>query len=107
MNKNEQLEKINKQIELDNILYSINEEEKTVAVIGYKKELDNFFVPRFIVYESNEYIVKSINQEAFKESSLKSIKFASDSMLQTIGDYAFNQAQIETITFPTSLEYIG
>lgn len=56
----------NKKIEEKNLLYSINEEEKTASVIGIKAQMDDIFIPRSVTYLTSEYIVKKISNRAFK-----------------------------------------
>lgn len=70
------------QYKYDDIIYSLNEKQKTSSVIGCKSAKDEVIIPSKIQYESNEYIVTSISKYAFKKSDIKSIIFTSDSKIQ-------------------------
>ena len=94
-------------VEYDHIIYSINKEESTASVIGLKENLESFFIPRSIKQESTEYDVISILDNAFKDSSIISIQFPSDSKLQTIGKNSFSNSSIKSITIPSSVTFIG
>lgn len=52
MNETKQNEKEKQIIILDNIKYSINEDQKTVSVIGSESSIKRIFIPSSINYES-------------------------------------------------------
>ena len=91
------------QYKYDDIIYSLNEKQKTSSVIGCKSVKDEVIIPSKMQYESNEYIVTSISKYAFKKSDIKSIKFTPDSKIQTIEEKAFILSSIESIMIPSNL----
>lgn len=76
-------------VKSNSIIYSINNEKKTASVIRAEEARDEIIIPRLINYNSSNYIVTSILENAFKDSKIKSIDFARDSEIQTIGKNAF------------------
>lgn len=95
-------------IEIDELIYSINKKENTAAVIGYKTINDHIVIPRSIIYESTEYIIKSIEECAFKRStSLKSVEFAPNSEVSILKEKSFASSSIERITIPPHLTKIS
>lgn len=95
-------------VEQDQIEYSLNKEDKTAAIIKCLKRVhEDIIIPRSVLYEGNEFIIVSINDESFYKSRIKSIKFAPDSELQTIGTRAFDKSFIESVSLPSSLKKIG
>lgn len=101
MNETKQNEKEKQIIILDNIKYSINEDQKTVSVIGSESSIKRIFIPSSINYESKEYEVTSISKDAFNLSTIKSIEFPTDSKIRTIEDFAFSYSSIESLTIPS------
>lgn len=62
-----------KNVEYDNIYYSINKKEKTASVI-YSSILDCYLIiPRSIKHKSKEYLITSISESAFYKSFIKSV----------------------------------
>ena len=74
----EYLHKQPKIVMRDDILYSINETEKTANIIADSARGD-IFIPRTIKYKTHEYVVTKILKGSFYNSFVKSIKFPSDS----------------------------
>lgn len=99
-----QLQKI---VEHNQILYSLNTEGKTASIIGNKLAQGDINIPRSISDESNEYVITSISKDAFKYSEIKSILFASISEIRTIGDDAFSCSTIERFTIPPHITIIS
>lgn len=96
-----------KTIEVDNLKYQINDENKTAGVAGYVKTQEEIFIPRSIIYESQEYIVTEILKRSFYRSlKLEYVKFADDSEVQIIGKKSFYQTSLQTISIPTKLKNI-
>lgn len=90
----------------NHIVYSIQEGEKKVSVVGYEKNSPSIdlIIPRSVNYNSTEYIVTSISVNAFSESRrIKSISFPEDSELTTIERNVFVHSSIQSISIPTSL----
>lgn len=93
----------NKIIEEKNLLYSINEEEKTASVIGIKTQMNDIFIPRSITYLTSEYIVKNISNRAFELLQIKSVTFAKDSQLHRIESGSFSLSTIEMLQIPATV----
>ena len=104
MNINQQDQANQIKVEHENLIYLINKEEKTAEIIGFYSESQNIFVPRSINYQSHEYIVINICENAFENSDeMQNIQFASDSELQTIQNNAFACSSFESIEIPSSV----
>ena len=103
MEKSQQKESKNEEIEQNNIVYSINFETKTASVIRSPKADGDIIIPKSIKYKTFEYIVKSISKRAFIVSKIKSLQFPTDSELQTIENKAFMYSSIESISLPSSV----
>ena len=95
----------NEKIKKETLIYSINEDEKTSKIIGNSSS-GEIIIPRSIVHESQEYVITSISNYAFENSTIKTIQFAADSELQTIEIYAFWNSTIENFTIPPHLTTI-
>lgn len=77
----------------------MNEEDKTASVIEFLINAEDFFFPRSITKESQEYIITSLS--LFKNRSrLKTIKFAEDSEIRFFCEHQFENTKIESITIP-------
>ena len=63
---------------------------KTAGVVGCKPNLDKIIIPSSIMQESKEYDITCILENAFNESTIKIVQFASDSKLNTIDKSAFS-----------------
>ena len=95
------------QIEIEGLKYAISNNNKTAEVSNYLRGSENVIIPRTIFYKSNEYIVTSILDNAFMYSRrVNSIQFPSDSVLHTIGKFAFSNSKIESISIPSSVNEI-
>lgn len=98
------------QVEINKVKFRLNNQEKTAEIIGSDYDITDLNVPTFISYNNQNYIVKSISQNAFKNifnSSLSSISFSADSQLQTIEESAFYYCQFLTeVTIPSSVKSI-
>lgn len=103
MNDNQPAIETNKKIRQEGLVYSINEEEKTASVIGYKSKKKELIIPRSIEHESNEYLITSISKYAFNSSKVKSISFEYNSELRTIEEDAFVGSLITKISIPASV----
>lgn len=77
---------------------------KHVVFIEIKVKKNEIIIPSSIKYKEHEYYVTSILEDAFCFClDLKSLKFAADSKLKKIGQNAFFNSSIESISFPPSL----
>ena len=57
-----------KEFKVNELFFSLNEEDKTAEIIGFQSKLSNnkIFIPRSITYNSQEFIVTSIKENSFK-----------------------------------------
>lgn len=92
-----------KKIEQNNIIFSLNEEEKTADIVGINEKIIDLIIPKSIKYESKEYFITSILNGAFIGSNIKSLNFTPDSRLQTIETDAFCRTSIESLTIPSQV----
>lgn len=93
---------------LNNILYVLNEEEKTASVFRCYQAEGDVFIPKFVMFNLCEYLVTSICEAAFLNvQNLKSILFPDDSQLGVICPFAFSRSSIERIRIPSHVTEIG
>ena len=89
----------------ENFEYKVNEDKKSITITNYKgdRNIKDLVIPETIY----GYTVTDIGEKAFafKFKSLNTIKF--NEGLKTIGDYAFFNTEIPSITIPKSVTYIG
>ena len=89
------------QIIQGDLKYFIHEKDKIAEIASVFSESLKILIPRSITYNSDDYLVTKIHQNAFKKGkNVKSIEFESDSKIQTINKLAFSSSSIETITIP-------
>lgn len=88
------------EVNIKNLTFNLNMNEKTAEVMGQSNERNNLFIPRSIIYKNQEFIITSINSQAFSNS--KAIKFPPDSELSKI-EAAFSYSSIENLTIPSSV----
>ena len=99
------MKKVSK-IKVDDLVFTINEEEKTASLIGTKnlKNVD-IIIPRAIFKEKQEYLVTTIKENSFRmDISIKSIQVASSSELKVIEKNAFIFSEIESLAIPSNIE---
>lgn len=90
-----------KRIQQDDLIYVLDEKEKTAGLLSTKNEKENIFVPRSIFYEKEEFLVTSIIKNSFQNSqSIKSIQFPVDSELKIIESYSFHGSSLQSISIP-------
>ena len=73
MSENFQSGSINKRIKVGNLIYSINQENKTASIINAISAIGNIIIPRSVTYESEEYLVISILESAFYLSNISAV----------------------------------
>lgn len=97
---------MNQIITLENgISLNLNNHNFTAKVVNAIKASGDIFIPRSIHFESNEYVISSIDKGSFRENkSIKSLAFPLDSELHLIEGEAFSNSSIEQITIPSSCE---
>lgn len=96
-----------KKVEQNNLIYALNEKNKTAYLIGNDKVRGDILIPRSIIYDYQEFTIKIICADSFKASLIKSIKFPPDSELEIIEKNAFFNSDIEKIKIPKSLKKLN
>ena len=105
--ENEEINKETKIVKEGNLIFALNEEDKTAFLINNDSAADNILIPRSVKYGTQEFIITSIKENSFRYSLLiKSIQFPSDSELFTIGKEAFYCCFLESISIPASTRKI-
>lgn len=93
---------------IDNIYYSINEDEKTVSIFsGFFDSKIDLVIPSSVTYEGLSYAVTKISAPGFSHNSdLISVVFP-DSLIE-IGDSAFEWcSDLVRVVIPDSMKFIG
>lgn len=89
------------------IVYKIDPITKTAGVFSYNGENENVFIPSFITYKSEKYIITSILNGAFKNTQkIATVYVNKDSELRTIGKDAFNSSSLRYIYVPPKVTRI-
>ena len=86
-------------VENDGIEYSLHEDTKTASIIKALKS--NIFIPKSIIFNSQEYIVTDFLNTYFRSQCIvKSIEFAANSEMKKINKKTFCFCYpVETLTF--------
>lgn len=93
--------------EQNGISYELDQINHTAKIIKSLNSEGDLFIPQSINYESQEYIIISINEDSFQENSrITSISFHDNSFIKIIGRNAFESTIIETISIPDSVTQI-
>lgn len=93
-----------REIEINNLIYLLDEEKQTAFVIGNKSNEKTVFIPKSIEYEEKEFIITKIKEGSFANSTIiQSIQFSYDSEVHTIERKAFSNSSIEKMTIPSSI----
>ncbi|KAK8861169.1 hypothetical protein M9Y10_012864 [Tritrichomonas musculus] len=93
----------NKIVKEDNIIYCLNEDDKTANVIDNDKACHEIIIPRSIEYEEEEFIITAIKENSFKNSKITSINFPIDSELKIIAKDAFTDSELKQIWISSSV----
>lgn len=90
------------------LYFELNEMDLTASIINSPNIIyanGSIIIPRKITHNSNDYIIRSINQYAFRDNQrVKSIAFSDDSELLKIEQNSFYNSIIESISLPPSLK---
>lgn len=98
----------NNQVTKDNLIYLLNKTDKTASVIKNDNANGDVFIPRSIFFDQQEFIITSINENAFRKSKkIKSIRFPDDSAVITIEKDAFAYSRIESLYIPESISKLN
>lgn len=94
------------EIEIGNGLFvKLNRENLTASVTKATKTQENVTIPRIIKYESQEYKIIRINNNAFQGNcKLLSLQLPDDSYITSIGPNAFDSTPIQELTIPANIE---
>ena len=90
-------------LEQNELIFSLNEEDKTASIIGCKYPEKEICIPRSINHESQEFVIKSIKEGAFRNSRFESLCFSPDSELQVIEKSAFASSSLKNLFIPSTV----
>lgn len=93
-------------VEKDNLKFRLDSKELTAEVIESPKAKGTISIPRHIIYRKKKYIIKAIGQYAFSENEIDSITFPNDSEVERFESYSFYLMSIKKLQIPSSLKYI-
>ena len=89
------------------LFFQINKKDFTADIINSPDANGYLFIPQFVVHENQNYIITSIGENSFKRNyKIKSIQFANDSKVCSIGKEAFFNSSLKKIIIPSSLKTI-
>lgn len=90
---------------LNGLTLELNHNDFTASVIDSNDLTPNILIPRSIIYQLHEYLITKVAPNAFQNNrKLKSVSFAENSVVKSIGKSAFSGSSIEKLTIPSSLE---
>jgi|GEM_PF-2720296 hypothetical protein len=95
---------------IGDLIYELNTTSKKATVTGRAPGNNDISIPATVPYGGDSYDVVAIGDEAFKNlTALRSLTFASDSKLTTIGKSAFQDcpSMNTSINIPASVTSIG
>lgn len=80
----------------------------TTILIGYTGSPTDVVIPATVSYLGETFTVNTINPSAFKScSTLASVSFESGCEITEVGEYAFSESSITSITIPSSITQLG
>lgn len=85
------------------LIFTLNNNSKTAYLIKCHTNSDIVFIPRSIKHETQEFFITNICEKSFSFSKMKSLKFDTDSKLQTIEKKAFEGSSVECISIPSTV----
>lgn len=86
------------------LVFSLNEEDQTANVLYDLRKENDILIPKSIYYQSQEFVVKSVLEESFKNSKqIDSIQFSEDSEVQSICQGSFECSNFRSLSIPSSL----
>lgn len=92
-------------IKKNGVSYELNKNNFTADIVYSPEAKGNIFIERSINYQSQEYVITSIQKESFKNNNrIFSIEFSKDSELSLICKNSFVNSSIQSISIPSSLE---
>lgn len=98
-----------KKVEINGFIYNINEKEKTADLYRKTSIEKDIFIPRSIYYQSKEYLIVEICNDAFKYNNfIESITFEKNSELRIIGKESFESCmKLKSVTIPSTVTHIN
>lgn len=92
----------------NNLIFSINNKEKTAYVIDNYKASGEIFIPRSILHKDQDFIVTRIKEGSFKDcTTIDSISFPDDSEIDTIEKDAFYNSSLKLLFIPSSISNLN
>ena len=88
---------LNKYYYSEGLTFSVDTNNNFVSITGYTGTDEVVYLPIRYSYGSYDYLVKYIGVEAFKDSSVKSVKFDLESLI--VQERAFKNSAIESFDF--------
>lgn len=98
---------MNIEISKSYIRYSLNDKDHTASVIKSPKAKGNIFIPQFIMYQKEKYIITSISSYAFDHIKVESISFPEDSEIESFNYNCFYFLSIKKLQIPAKVKYFG
>lgn len=91
----------------NDLLYGLEENEKTAGVYFSKEANGDIFIPQFIEHDSEIYIITSIKVKSFYSNlNIRSVTFSDKSQVYSIGNQAFAYSSLEKIIIPRHVKII-
>lgn len=72
-----------------------------------QKASDDVFIPTMVNFNEKDFDIIYINDKAFSNTSIKSLSFASNSNIISIGDSAFDSSTITELYIPKNLQKLS
>ncbi len=95
-------------ITINNIIFELNFDQNTAKIIGNNNAKGDIFIPQKVTHNNINLDVISINERSFKNTKLiKSIKFPTDSKVETFEKDSFVDSSIESIEIPGSVKNLA
>lgn len=93
---------------LNSLVLLLSKSSFTAQVIESKNAEGDVIVPTFLTHDLKRYTITSIGENAFYDNQkIKSLSFDPDSCVQTIGNFAFQDSSISSLSIPASLVEMG
>ena len=96
-------------VNLGKLNYELNKNDFSASVIRSPKAYGKVFIPKTIIFESQEYSVIKISEDAFpiKNNKIVAINFPENSNVKTIESYSIHAYTLSKINIPQSIENLG
>lgn len=94
-------------VSLERFSLELDQNNSTAKISISPQANGNVVIPRVVKYESHEYTIVGINDEAFKNNEhVRGIIFPRDSQVKIINKFAFSGTNVESMILPVSVERI-